>query len=200
MLLAYADAPGATATVRDDIRTKYDTSIMTGDDNLPAHTTSKDPYLAHMKDYVWGSNSTKANQGNMFWAMVTHGIDPTQDATMMSVAERYIHYLHGVNPLGLVYLTNMGSAGATHSVTSIFHYWYNETSACFAFSDGDHARASAGIPRWRPQPKLRTGQLLQEHLPRPLGYHQMQPGAGHAALGPAGHEILSGLQRQLAAG
>jgi hypothetical protein len=131
MLLAYADAPGATATVRDDIRTKYDTSMMTGADNLPAHTTSKDPYLAHMKDYVWGSNSTKANQGNMFWAMVTHGLEPAQDATMKSVAERYIHYLHGVNPLGLVYLSNMGSAGATHSVTSIFHTWFNESSACF---------------------------------------------------------------------
>ena len=131
MLLAYADAPGATATVRDDIRTKYDTSMMTDGDNLPAHTTSKDPYLAHMKDYVWGSNSTKANQGNMFWAMVTHGLEPAQDATMKSVAERYIHYLHGVNPLGLVYLSNMGSAGATRSVTAIFHTWFNESSACF---------------------------------------------------------------------
>jgi hypothetical protein len=132
MLLAYADAPGAKATVRDAIRTKYDSSIMTGDDNLPAHTTSKDPYLAHMKDYVWGSNSTKANQGNMFWAMVTHGIEPAQDATMKSVAERYIHYLHGVNPLGLVYLSNMGAAGATRSLTSIYHTWFNESSACFA--------------------------------------------------------------------
>jgi hypothetical protein len=131
MLLYYADAPGATATVRDVIRAKYDTSVMSGGDNLPAHTTSKDPYFAHMKDYVWGSNSTKANQGNLFWAMVTHGIDPAQDATMKRVAERYIHYLHGVNPFGLVFLSNMSAAGATRSVTSIFHTWFNESSARF---------------------------------------------------------------------
>jgi hypothetical protein len=132
MLLYYADAPGATDSVRDVIRAKYDTSVMTGVDNLPAHDTGKDPYLAYIKDYVWGSNSTKAKQGNMFWAMVTHAIDPTQDATMKRVAGRYLHYLHGVNPLGLVFLSNMGSAGATRSVTSIYHTWFNESSARFA--------------------------------------------------------------------
>jgi endoglucanase len=131
MLLDYADAPGATAAVRDVIRSKYRTSVTTGADNLPAHTTSKDPYLAHMKDYVWGSNSTKANQGNLFWAMVTHAIDPAQDATLRRVAARYVHYLHGTNPFGLVYLSNMASAGATRSVTAIFHTWFNENSARF---------------------------------------------------------------------
>jgi hypothetical protein len=132
VLLYYADAPGATPAVRDVIRDKYDTSVTTGGDNLPAHSTSKDPYLAHMKDYVWGSNSTKANQGNLFWAMVTHAIDPAQDATMKRVAERYVHYLHGTNPFGQVFLTNMNAAGATRSVTSIFHSWFNEQSTLFA--------------------------------------------------------------------
>ena len=36
----------------------------------------------------------------------------------------YIHYIHGVNPLGLVYLTNMESAGAAHSATTMFHNWF----------------------------------------------------------------------------
>ena len=33
-------------------------------------------------------------------------------------AERYVHYLHGVNPLSLVYLSNMEDFGAVKSVTS----------------------------------------------------------------------------------
>lgn len=148
MLLYYADAPGATATVRDNIRSKYKTSVTTGGDNLPAHTTSKDPYLAHMKDYTWGSNATKSNQGNLFWAMVSHGIDTTQDATMKRVAERYIHYLHGTNPLGLVYLSNMSSAGAERSVTSFFHTWFSEGSAKFS-------RVTATTPG--PAPGFLTG-------------------------------------------
>jgi hypothetical protein len=36
----------------------------------------------------------------------------------------YLHYIHGVNPLGLVYLTNMKSAGASHSASTMFHNWF----------------------------------------------------------------------------
>jgi hypothetical protein len=132
MLLYYAETAGATSTVGSDIISKYKSGVTTGGDYLPAHTTSKDPYLAYMKDYTWGSNSTKSNSGNLFYSMVTHGIDKTQDETMKRVSERYVHYIHGVNPLGLVYLSNMSSAGAERSVTSFYHSWFNETSAKFS--------------------------------------------------------------------
>lgn len=36
----------------------------------------------------------------------------------------YAHYIHGVNPLGLVYLTNMAPAGASHSAATMFHSWF----------------------------------------------------------------------------
>jgi hypothetical protein len=36
----------------------------------------------------------------------------------------YAHYIHGVNPLGLVYLTNMAPAGAGHSAATMFHAWF----------------------------------------------------------------------------
>lgn len=132
MLLYYASTPGATAKVSDDILTKYKTSVLTSSENLPAHTDSRDPYLAYLKDYVWGSNSTKCNQGNLFWAMVLHGLEPSEDATMKRVAERYLHYLHGLNPLGLVYLSNMKEAGAENSVATFYHSWFSESSAAFA--------------------------------------------------------------------
>ena len=147
-LLYYADTTGATAAVRDEIRSKYKTSVTTGGENLAAHNANKDAYLAHMKDYVWGSNSTKSNQGNLFWAMVTHGIDATTDATMKRVAERYVHYIHGLNPLGLVYLSNMGNAGAERSVTSLYHTWFSESSAQFG-------RVTATTPG--PAPGFLTG-------------------------------------------
>src|SRR5262249_17721327 len=38
-------------------------------------------------------------------------------------------YIHGVNPLGLVYLTNMKSAGAEHSASTMFHGWFASSSA-----------------------------------------------------------------------
>jgi hypothetical protein len=148
MLLYYADTTGATAAVRDEIRTKYKTSVTTGGDNLLAHDTKKDPYLAYMKDYVWGSNSTKSNQGNLYWAMVTHAIDATQDATMKRITERYIHYIHGLNPLGLVYLSNMSAAGAERSVSSFFHTWFAENSATWS---------RVGVSTVGPAPGFLTG-------------------------------------------
>ena len=36
----------------------------------------------------------------------------------------YLNYLHGVNPLGLVYLTNMERYGAEKSVSEIYHNWF----------------------------------------------------------------------------
>ena len=34
-----------------------------------------------MKDYVWGSNSTKSNMGNLFTAAVVHGLDARRTPT-----------------------------------------------------------------------------------------------------------------------
>ncbi|MGC4065518.1 MAG: glycoside hydrolase family 9 protein [Polyangiaceae bacterium] len=147
-LLYYADLPGATAAVKNEIRTKYRTSVLNGNDNAPAHSTSRDPYLAYMKDYVWGSNATKSNQGNLFWAMVTHAIEPTEDATMKRDAERYVHYLHGTNPLGLVFLSNMGQAGAEHSVSAFYHTW---------FAEGSTQWSRVGVSTYGPPPGFLTG-------------------------------------------
>jgi endoglucanase len=147
-LLYYADTPGATATVRDEIRSKYKAGVSSGADNLPAHATSRDPYLAYMKDYTWGSNAAKGNQGNLFWSMITHAIDPTQDATMKRLASRYIHYIHGVNPLGLVFLSNMSSVGATRSVNTFYHSW---------FTDGSSKWDQVGVSTYGPAPGFLVG-------------------------------------------
>ena len=42
----------------------------------------------------------------MYLAMTRYGLDPLNDGNYRAAAAGYAHYLHGVNPLGLVYLTN----------------------------------------------------------------------------------------------
>ncbi len=103
-LLYYASLPNATGAVAQRIRSAYRSSMVT-EHNLDAHRREVDPYQAYMKDYVWGSNSTKASQGLMFLDLVLHGIDSSLDADARKAAERYLHYLHGVNPLQTVYLS-----------------------------------------------------------------------------------------------
>jgi hypothetical protein len=78
--------------------------------------------MAPLQAYLWGSNMNKSGQGNLFTDVVTFAVDPTANAGAMRAAERYVHYIHGVNPLELVYLSNM--RGAEKGVTRFFHTWF----------------------------------------------------------------------------
>jgi len=61
---------------------------------------------------------------------------------------RYVHYLHGTNPLGLVYLSNMGVAGAERSVNEFYHTW---------FGDGSAKWDRVGVSTYGPPPGYLTG-------------------------------------------
>ena len=77
-----------------------------------------------MKDYTWGSNKGKAMQARLYQLAALHDTDPRLSETSLAAALEYAHYIHGVNPLGLVYLTNMAPAGASHSAATMFHAWF----------------------------------------------------------------------------
>ena len=145
--LDYADAPGATAAVSKAIKDAYLAGAK-GSGNLGAITGNADPYLAYMKDYVWGSNSTKSNIGNLFAAVVAHQLDAASSADMTRAASRYIHYLHGTNPLSIVYLTNMYAHGAENCANEMFHTW---------FADGSAKWDRAGMSTYGPPPGYLTG-------------------------------------------
>ena len=49
-------------------------SISDVQDQLLSHTNIDDPYLAYIKDYTWGSNSTKMSQGLIFTDIKTYNI------------------------------------------------------------------------------------------------------------------------------
>jgi hypothetical protein len=146
-LLYYTTLPGATAAVKSDIQMTYATA-MNGADNLPAFKSNLDPYLAYLKDYVWGSNGTKSNQGSMFYDLVTFVISPSTDADSRRAAERYVHYIHGVNPLGFVYLSNMYDYGAANGVNTFYHTW---------FAHGSPLWDKVGVSTYGPAPGFLTG-------------------------------------------
>jgi hypothetical protein len=88
-----------------------------------------DAYRSYVKDYHWGSNATKALQGLVFVNAARFRASSAAPAQLRAAAEDYLHYIHGVNPMGLVYLTNMERFGATRSLRSIYHSWFSEDSA-----------------------------------------------------------------------
>ncbi len=88
-----------------------------------------DLYRAFNNDwtYHWGSNSQKANMGVLNLIFDYYQIGNT-NATYKLRAKEHLHYFHGVNPLGLVYLSNMSSFGAEKSINQIYHGWFNDGS------------------------------------------------------------------------
>jgi endoglucanase len=120
----FSQLSGVTSSVSSAIVSQVVSNVGSQLGNI---TSSKDPYRAYLKDYTWSSNQIKMSQARLFQhlAKVGSGDNATKAA---SAAEEYVHYLHGVNPLGMVYLTNMQRAGAEHSAKTIFHTWFADKS------------------------------------------------------------------------
>lgn len=129
-LLYYASLPGATSGTATAIRSRY-AELWARDDyaGWGAIKAQRDPYRAFLTDYTWGSNGTKALAGGMFADEGLYGLGTHSAAEISDAGAAYLHYLHGVNPLGKVYLSNMGAYGATNSVDQFFHSWFSDGSA-----------------------------------------------------------------------
>jgi hypothetical protein len=127
-LLYYTNLPGISVQVRSAILTQFVAGVTRNADQLPMVTDDKDPYRSPINAYVWGSNQSKAQQARLYELLALYGDDVVIAARAHSAALGYIHYIHGVNPLGLVYLTNMKPAGAKHSAITMFHNWFDHSS------------------------------------------------------------------------
>jgi endoglucanase len=123
--LYYASLPGATATVANDIRARYrDLMNRANYDNWGAVESQRDAYRSKIGAYTWSSNSVKANAGLLFAEEGYYGLSTHTPEQVAEAAGDYLHYLHGVNPLGKVYLSNMNSFGAENSVNQLWHTWF----------------------------------------------------------------------------
>lgn len=95
--------------------------------DLYGDQTAPDPYRAYLPDdqYHWGSNSLKSKLGNGNYDAVIYRA-ASDSSTYYRRALNHLHYMHGVNPLGIVYLTNMYELGAEHSANEMYHEWFGQ--------------------------------------------------------------------------
>lgn len=129
-VVAYAMLPKADPAVKQEVHTalkKFLSEQVTG-----PYKSQTDAYLAYLPGYWWGCNQNKAEYGFRAMFAVRLGVNPSDDGLCRETAESYLHYLHGRNPLCLVYLTNMGpkgaKAGAGKSIMRPYHVWFFEKS------------------------------------------------------------------------
>ncbi len=128
-LLYYAGLGAASSGVRTAIINNFRSSVTSNNGELlPAYLTYSSPYRAFIStdNYVWGSNKVKSNTSSIFYNMIIYQADSGNDETYQKAAEHYVHYLHGVNALNLVYLSNMNAFGAEKSCDEIYHGWFDD--------------------------------------------------------------------------
>lgn len=145
ILLHYAHLPNANAIVANDIKTTYNIA-MEKEHNFAAIENKTDPYNAHMDAYTWGSNKQKASAGLTFWHVDYYNLNANRSALALEAAEGYIHYMHGVNPINMVYLTNMGAYGAKNSVNQIYHTWFHHGTNWDVAGESLHGPAPGIVP------------------------------------------------------
>jgi hypothetical protein len=171
-LLFYTTLPNADAELRrrilddkaGDARSASQIYGFRPDDDLYRN-------LLMESQYHWGSNNPRAAYGNTNIDLITYHVGDG-DASYRTRALETLHYFHGVNPLAIVYLSNMGRYGASRSVNELFHAWYAHgtkfsdalTSPCGPapgyVPGGPNAHAAeSGVPTWLAPP---TGQPPQK--------------------------------------
>lgn len=125
-LLLYASLNIAT-NVSNDILNSFASDVQNNGNGYYGFTFD-DLYRANMPEwsYHWGSNMPKANYANLNKLVVKYDIDPINADTYGDYHRDAVHYFHGVNPLGLVYLSNMYEIGGDRCANEIYHTWFGD--------------------------------------------------------------------------
>lgn len=126
-LLYYAALPTADAATRDAIRARKKSQAEALD--YYGFKPELDLYRAYMRtdSYHWGSNNQRASYGNTNYDLLRYDLLPGEQRR--GYEERVagmLHSFHGVNPMQLVYLTNMYAYGGDACADEAYHTWFRD--------------------------------------------------------------------------
>jgi len=138
-LLRYTVLSNNDSNVTSDIRSRFELDV---NNNYNGYFgwSEEDLYRGFMPDwsYHWGSNLPKASYGNLNLLLADYNIGDAGGNTYK--AGELLHYFHGVNPQGMVYLTNMYDSGAEHCANEMYHNWFGNNT------EYDHSLTSSKGP------------------------------------------------------
>ncbi|MEM8524489.1 MAG: glycoside hydrolase family 9 protein [Bacteroidota bacterium] len=126
-LLLYTTLPNTNSNTVNTILNAANTDVNNNGSGFFGFSNA-DLYRASMPDwsYHWGSNQASAGYGVVNLQMKKYGILPASADNYERKASEQVHYFHGVNPMGLVYLSNMYDEGGDACVNEMYHAWFND--------------------------------------------------------------------------
>ena len=139
-LLRHIKNPGASSSTVAAVSGSFENAVEFDYEGMFGYEPT-DLYRANMPDwaYHWGSSKPKASAAVLNTVAARNQID-NDSINQMARAAEHLHYFHGVNPQGLVYLSNMYAYGAARCVNEIYHTWFYDGT------DFDNALTSSNGP------------------------------------------------------
>jgi hypothetical protein len=97
---------------------------------LYRYSEPDDLYMAYLPAalYNWGSNNPRAALGSANYDFISYNLNPEKRTGYLDRASGILHYFHGVNPLGIVYLSTMYECGAEYCSDMLWHNWFSDGS------------------------------------------------------------------------
>jgi hypothetical protein len=163
-LLFYASLPNADSATKQAVLERKRSELENGD--LFGFRPELDLYRAYMRKsmYHWGSNNQRGAVGNSNYDAIRWDLGrPEMLDSYRERAAGMLHSFHGVNPMQLVYLTNMYADGGDACADELFHAWFRDHDPKW-----DNARSSAlgpapGYVTGGPNQNYCDGQNPAEH-------------------------------------
>lgn len=125
-----------------------------------------DLYRAYMRkdSYHWGSNNARAAFGNTNYDVLQHGLAaPADRASFEERVAGILHSFHGVNPMQLVYLTNMYADGGDACADEAYHTWFRDKDPKWDNARTSELGPAPGYVTGGPNKKYCEGQNPKEH-------------------------------------
>ncbi|MES2201173.1 MAG: glycoside hydrolase family 9 protein, partial [candidate division FCPU426 bacterium] len=138
-VITYIQASGATAATVNGMKTNWGNKV---NNTFYWNQAPRDHYNSGIAqtDYFWSSNGVKADYGmSLVWGVKLGATGSYSSVSCLAHAEDFLHYLHGANPMNMVYMSgtqDMGGVGlgAKHGIYHLYHGWFGSYGSAFSKS------------------------------------------------------------------
>ena len=122
-VMHYLTIDGGTPAVRQQIIDRK-TSNSKSESRAYFLQEADNLYRADLVYFNWGSNSLLASQGGNILDFLAYDLKSENHERYTERAQGLLSYLHGTNPLGICYLSNMYAYGGDLCADEMWHSWF----------------------------------------------------------------------------
>lgn len=158
-ILHYAHLPNADAATKQAIL-DFKTASTRSSGRAYSVVESHNIYRGRSLIDNWGTNSLISRLGSDNMDFIYYDLLPQNHENYREKGQGIVNYMHGTNPFGICYLTNMYQYGAEFATTEMWHTWFN-TGSVFDNIDNGNVGPAPGYVVGGMNPRNSDGAIVK---------------------------------------